>query len=522
MTIDLAQFLTGAHKDPNIGKILKNQYRIVELLGQGGMGSVYKGVNIPLRQDVAVKIMEPVIRKQLQQVKRFHVEALATSKLRHPNTVRVFDFGQEDDSTLFLVMEFLEGRTLESVLSNKDRFSCKRALKIFKMVMGSLTEAHSYGIVHRDIKPSNLMLIDMPGAHDFVKVVDFGIAKILQAEGIESGLTKTGMIVGSPEYMSPEQIGGKQVDARTDLYSMGVVMFHMLTGHPPYTGDTPITVMVKQGTEPLPPFPADVLQEMPDGLDELLRKMTEKAPDRRPESAQKVLEALDNLDTPNRKYKPKAVVSVTKPEKTVQTGKTEIIGKAINSMESDLFAADLKNEEPIDDFATKRLFPWAIVIIALIVAGGIGFWLFSRGHQTSPQVAKAAKISGKSVKPVKPVKPVKSSLPVAKKPGSPHLRLAMIKPSLSVRKSLAKIKPVSIKNFSPKIAYKTVVVDSSPAGASIWVRGRKKGVTPGVRIRIQKGKTMSVTIKKSGYKTVRVRLNTRRKHVKITLEPILF
>jgi len=592
MTIDIEQFQTGANKDPNIGKVLKDQYRIVELLGQGGMGSVYKGVNIPLRQDVAVKIMEPVVRKNLEQVKRFHVEALATSRLRHPNTVRVFDFGQENDGTIFLVMEFLEGRSLEEALLKDGRFSPKRALQVFRMTMGSLAEAHSYGIVHRDLKPSNIMLTDMPGAHDFVKVVDFGIAKILQGEGMEKGLTKTGMIVGSPEYMSPEQIAGKAVDARTDLYSLGLVMYRLISGKLPYTGDTPITVMLKQGTEPLPPFPNDVLQKMPAGLNELIRKMAEKAPESRPVSAQEVLDALDHLGEPIKSVgtppDPEPVQErIPQPEPTPapqasQKETVSITGQSVNEIKTNLFDADLADDRPDDDFEEKKGFPWLIVVIVLAILGGAGiFFMLNSGkkasqrqenpvqiakktvktdesvkkHATKPKKilpkkpktqksqAKAKKITKAVQKPITDTKQdkknTKSAVP-AKKIIPPKKAIATNIRTMATRPKLHKIKPVarinSIKNTKKtkkpdvkrqtkdvkKLIYETVTVDSSPMGATILLRGRKKGVTPGAKIRIPKNKNVYVTIKKSGYKSKHVRLNTRKKHVKIDLEPILF
>ena len=584
MTIDIDQFRTGAHKDPNIGRVLKKQYRIVDLLGQGGMGSVYKGVNIPLRQDVAIKIMDPIVRKNLEQVKRFHVEALATSRLKHPNTVRVFDFGQEGDGTIFLVMEFLEGRSLEAVLLNEGRFGVGRALNISRMIMGSLAEAHSLGIVHRDLKPSNIMMIDMPGAHDFIKVVDFGIAKVLdEGVGMEKGLTKTGVIVGSPEYMSPEQIAGKKVDARSDLYSLGLVMYRTLTGKLPFTGATPITVMMKQGTEPLPPFPEEVRKEAVPGLETLIQKMTEKDPDKRPVSAREVLDALDKLVSQtttgfksrpvlgNPSFNPSVDVHTRSKPTTVDRPK-----KHSHEAPTAIFEPEWNDSGPMDapdKFVVKKGFPWVIlVVLAIAISGGVVFWSLHRKSKVTRLPSRATKIRKKGPIGIKHEKKAVSSVPVttgiqrtrtvkaaktqsnpkAGQPDTGRRQSAGAEPlpkrpeqKKTVAKSTRTISAVATKTVpsggkntpvnkpktnqrmvrhgkKPAVTFTRVVLNSYPKGASVWVRGRKVGTTPGVIVRVPRGKTVFAVIKKMGYRTVKIRLDSRKRHVKIRLEPDLF
>ncbi len=242
--------------DPLIGKVLLGRYRPISLLGEGGMGKVYlaeQKMGTATRK-VAIKTLHPELGNDPQIVARFHRESETVIELRHPNTIQFYDFGELDDGTLIIVMEYIQGKPLARVLQESGAIDPKRADKIIVQVCGSLQEAHQRGIVHRDLKPENVLLTDQGGQHDFVKVLDFGIAKRDDAEDPnQAKLTKQGMVLGTPPYMSPEQFSGQKLDTRSDVYSLGVMAYEMLTGTLPFTAATPWEWATKHLTaEPTP------------------------------------------------------------------------------------------------------------------------------------------------------------------------------------------------------------------------------------------------------------------------------
>ena len=278
-----------------IGRVFDNRYQIVELIGRGGMSAVYKGIQLSMGKTVAIKVMARSLAEDDRLLQRFNQEALACSRLRHPNTIKVFDYGQSDDGHLFLAMELLEGRTLGQVIRTDSPMSPLRTCRIARQVCKSLAEAHRGGIVHRDLKPDNVFLSDIYGEKDFVKVLDFGIAKFI-TEGSQETLTQTGFICGTPLYLSPEQGLARSLDHRTDLYSLGIILYEMLTGITPFRADTPIGVVMKHIHEPVPPFQVmNPGARIPGGLESLVLQLLEKEPERRPPSADEVGAILDEL-----------------------------------------------------------------------------------------------------------------------------------------------------------------------------------------------------------------------------------
>ncbi len=216
-----------------VGRVFADKYEVLALLGRGGMGAVYRARNIALDSPVALKVLRREASEDLQAIERFYREARAASRLRHPNTIRVFDFGQsEDDGRLFLAMEYLEGTTVAAEVRREGRLDEERILRIVEQVCMSLAEAHGTQppIVHRDVKPANVFLTHQVGLRDFVKVLDFGIAKLAG----EESLTRSAERPGTPPYMSPEQCLGKPLDGRSDLYSLGAMMYEMASGSPPF------------------------------------------------------------------------------------------------------------------------------------------------------------------------------------------------------------------------------------------------------------------------------------------------
>src|SRR5687768_5116133 len=224
--------------NPMIGQLIGGRYRITGVLGEGGMGVVYVGeqqMGSTIRK-VAVKTLHPHLSKDPSVLARFHRECGTVAQLEHPNTIKFYDFGSTADGTLYIAMEFVKGKPLNEVIEGGGPMVPERVMKIMKQVCGALDEAHKQGIIHRDLKPENLILTDRAGETDFVKVLDFGIAARSESADAqkEQKLTQQGMVLGTPPYMSPEQFTGKQLDSRSDIYSLGVMSYEMLTGRLPF------------------------------------------------------------------------------------------------------------------------------------------------------------------------------------------------------------------------------------------------------------------------------------------------
>jgi serine/threonine protein kinase len=230
---------TGNKDDPRIGQTIDDKFTIVDRLGTGGMGSVYRAVQHSMDREVALKLLHPRFSTDKTIVRRFLQEARAASGLTHPNTITLFDFGQTSTGELYIIMELLSGRTLAEVIASENGFSPVRAVAIIGQVCDALHSAHEAKLVHRDLKPDNIFIIRGAGQHgEFVKVLDFGIAKSLTATPAETPLTLAGVVCGTPMYMSPEQAAGRPVDRRADIYSAGIVLYEMLAGRPPFLEET--------------------------------------------------------------------------------------------------------------------------------------------------------------------------------------------------------------------------------------------------------------------------------------------
>jgi len=276
-----------------LGRIFDRRYRINELIGSGGMGAVYRATQLGMNREVALKVLGRGVADSDKQAHRFKQEAHASSRLQHPNTIRVFDSGQTEDGRLFLAMEYLKGDTLTEVLKRGKTLSIDRAGHIVRQICKSLAEAHQNGIVHRDLKPDNIFITDIFGEQDFVKVLDFGIAKSSDSEEMAS-LTQTGFICGTPRYLSPEQALGRPVDGRSDLYSLGVILYEVLTGAPPFMAATPIALVMKHIHEAAPDVELDE-SERGEWMSALIGCLLNKEPNRRPTSAAVVSDAVEAI-----------------------------------------------------------------------------------------------------------------------------------------------------------------------------------------------------------------------------------
>lgn len=245
----------SAAPDPLIGRVIADRFRITSLIARGGMGKVYRAEQAPLGRLCALKILNPnyIGDADPEFHRRFFREASIASKITHPNSVTIFDYGKTDDEIYYMAMEYLEGQTLHHALREQRVFPEDRAGRIAVQICRALREAHSLGVIHRDLKPANIFLTRHGDDEDFVKVLDFGLVKHI-SERPEEQLTQTGLFMGSPKYMAPEQIQGGHVDARTDVYSLGIIMYEMLAGKVPFDRPTSVNILMAHVGEAPPPM----------------------------------------------------------------------------------------------------------------------------------------------------------------------------------------------------------------------------------------------------------------------------
>jgi eukaryotic-like serine/threonine-protein kinase len=375
-----------------VGQTVAGRYEIVSLMGFGGMGAVYEALQRNMNRRIALKFIpshNPITAA------RFEREALTVSQLRHPNTVTVFDYGQTDDGFLYLTMELLNGRTLTDVIRDESPLSPRRAIHIASQICRSLSEAHRMGIVHRDIKPDNIFLIEVDGDPDVVKVLDFGIAKVVSGEEDDVQLTGDGRIIGTPRYMSPEQILAQPVDHRSDIYSLGCIIFEMLCGAPPFQQPSTTALMISHAQDPPPPFaerlPEQALSRIPLTLEHVVRKALSKPAEQRQQSTDALREeleaALRSMQTQTGSgLMPAPFIPLSAPPQTMTgTGTASAIALALPPRRS-------------------RLAPIVIGVTSVIILAALAYSFMKpeTGRDEAPSTVASSQLQGTETPPREP------------------------------------------------------------------------------------------------------------------------
>ena len=282
--------------DKFVGLVLDAKYQVERLIGKGGMGNVYEAKHLHMGLPVAVKILHPHLVTDSTAVERFRREARSARTVNHPNAISIMDFGVTSDNVLYLVMELINGISLQEVLKKETTIESSRAVRIMRQVCLAVDVAHQKSIIHRDLKPDNILILDYGKDTEKVKVIDFSIAKMKES-GKDPNLTSAGVVVGTPQYISPEQAQGLELDNRSDIYSMGIILYQMLTGNVPFTGKTS-AMLLMQHIQAKPKSPREIKPEIPIRLEQsVLRSLSKQAKDRQQSAAvlaQELEEALSN------------------------------------------------------------------------------------------------------------------------------------------------------------------------------------------------------------------------------------
>ena len=360
--IEATETIEAPKEELTRGTTFADRYEIIEELGKGGMGRVYRVEDTKLKQEVALKLIKPEIAKDKKTIERFRNELKIARNIRHKNICGMFDLG-ETEGAHFITMEYIPGEDLRSFIRRIGQLPVGKSISISKQICEGMVEAHRLGVVHRDLKSNNIM-IDKEGN---ARIMDFGIARSLEAKGI----TGAGVMIGTPEYMSPEQVEGKDVDQRSDIYSLGVILYEMVTGQVPFEGDTPFTIGVKHKSE-IPQNPKKLNTQIPDDLSRLILKCLEKDKEKRYQSAEDVRSELENI------------------EKGIPTTE-RVIAKRKSTTPREMTVT----------FSFRKLFIPAVVVIAIAAIAALIWLLLPQKEVVAPGVASIAVLPFEDLSPQK-------------------------------------------------------------------------------------------------------------------------
>ncbi|MFI5306253.1 MAG: serine/threonine protein kinase [Polyangiales bacterium] len=444
-------------QDPLIGQVLDGRYRITAVLGEGGMGIVYKAVHIALNKPLAIKVLRPEVSKNEEIVARFKQEAQSASQIGNQHIIDISDFGMLPDGSTYFVMEFLNGVSLTTALE-RGRFTPERTMHIAKQLCQALGAAHEIGIIHRDMKPDNVQLVERGDDEDFVKVLDFGIAKV---GGTQSKLTQAGQVFGTPHYMSPEQCAGTNVDHRTDIYAVGVMLYEMATGKVPFDADHLMGILTKHLYEnPIPPHELPPPVNVPPALEAVILKCLAKKPELRYSSMGELLEDVEAME---RGRTPKAVVDqVQRSTLSGQQGpvSTDAPGRVTVGL-----------GQPVP--GRRSPLPFVIGGAALVVAGGIAFFVATRSSSDQPNVVKPA---GETAASNAPAAAPSQPAPQAGTTPQPEQPAAPAQPP-------------------------QVTINSEPVGAEVYRGNALLGNTPFTMPRPDADEQVQLELRQSGYQS---------------------
>ncbi len=428
-------------------KQLGKFYRVTRKIGEGGMGVVFEVEHTKMGKKFAAKVISRHFAREREAVRRFELEAIAASKIDNPHIVQVVHLDTEQDYT-YIIMELLKGKNLAAVI-NKRSIPIPLAMEISRQVAKGLIAAHEAGIIHRDMKPENIFLINQEG-NLYVKILDFGISKIQTGKDAGAALTKTGQIIGTPLYFSPEQARGmSDVDGRTDIYALGVIMFEMITGKPVFEALSPIDLMVKHATVQ-PPKPRESNPAIPDDLERIILKCLAKDANDRFQNARELLDALNAIES----------ATLDRDLVVSATSITDPLIHVADSTRMEISVAKKKGG------GSKKIYAiMGVVLLLAVAAAGVGIVLKNAGKSsesrpdTQPAKEQPAKTNDPSEAP--PEKPVEES-------------------------------------SAEKIAF---TITSSPEGAEVWMDGELIGETPFIHKTEKDDKAHAFEIKAKGHKT---------------------
>src|SRR5215207_5261841 len=362
--------------DSLVGSVLADRYHILKRIGEGGMGRVYLGEHVKMNRQCAVKVMSPALVNDAESASRFAREASSAARIIHPNVAAVFDYG-ESDGLVYLVMEYVDGEPLSRLLAREAPFALERAVDLARQIADGLGAAHELGIVHRDLKPDNILVTRSRSGREVAKVVDFGIAKAMQ-EGAGDALTRTGLVIGTPEFMSPEQLLGDPIDARSDLYALGCILHLMLTAAPAFDAPTR-EQMIKRRLSENPPHAQDLDPGIPDSIDRVIAKLLARAPDDRYGSAAEVRDALSGTHV-------RRLSSDGTPlprKETPRSAETIVFGTPTPGQKTPPAKPGVRQTPAMatrarPQVSEQRRWPWVLGVIAIIAVAGSTYARLSR------------------------------------------------------------------------------------------------------------------------------------------------